>query len=190
MTSDENGSPSSADSVRVRTLVNALDEYRQARERLLAVLGHSSNRDPLAEVAEHLVAALMGGKLAVNRVQKAWDVELPDGVKAQVKYLANAPGSAVWVNEHRVRRIDDVDWYVLVLVEAFTVVGVLAFPMNLAPIAAALGKRHPDQERKIEFTRANWLTIRSDSRRFRTLGMRVWLPPFEQESCRTRDQDD
>jgi hypothetical protein len=50
MATHDADSPLPADPARVRTLVAALDEYRAARERLLAVLGHSSNRDPLAEV--------------------------------------------------------------------------------------------------------------------------------------------
>lgn len=59
-------SVSPADPVRVHDVIAALSEYRQARERLLAVLGHASNRDLPAEVAEHMVAALMGGTLAAN----------------------------------------------------------------------------------------------------------------------------
>ena len=51
-------------------LLAALEEYRVARERLLSVLGpRMSNRDPLAEFAEHFVAALMGGRLAVTPEQ-------------------------------------------------------------------------------------------------------------------------
>jgi hypothetical protein len=165
-----------ADAARTAELLAALDEYRQARERLLGVLGHASNRDPLAEVAEHLVAALMGGRLAQNRVQKAWDIELPDGAKVQVKYLANAAGP--WVNEHLVHRIDGVDWYVLVIIEAFAVTGVLAFPTDLTSVCRALGKCHPKQDTTLQFTRTNWMAIRSDPQRFRALRMRVWLPPF------------
>jgi hypothetical protein len=42
---------------RAAELLAALEEYRLARERLLSVLGpRMSNRDPLAEFAEHFVA--------------------------------------------------------------------------------------------------------------------------------------
>jgi hypothetical protein len=177
MTTGGAGPTGPIDLVRVRALVAALDEYRHARERLLAVLGHASNRDPLAEVAEHLVAALMGGTLARNRVQKAWDIERSDGTKAQVKYLANAHGP--WINEHLVHHIETVDWYVLVIIEGFAVSGVLAFPADLASIGAALGKRHPSQDTTLQFTHANWHAIQSDPRRFQALGMRVWLPPLQ-----------
>jgi hypothetical protein len=159
----------------VGELLAALEVYGAARRRLLGVLGHSSNRDPLAEVAEHLVARLTGGTLAVNRVQKDWDVELPDGRKAQVKYLANGAGG-VWVNEHRVRRIEGVDWYVVVVIEDFTVVGVLAFPPDLTKTCAMLGKKHPDQDRTLQFTRANWLAIRAAPGGFPEV--RVWLAPI------------
>jgi hypothetical protein len=165
-----------AEADRVRALLAALDDYRQAREKLFVVLGHTSNRDPLAEVAEHLVAALMGGTLAANRVQKAWDVELLASTKAQVKYLANT--NDTWVNEHVVHRIDGVDWYVLVIIQGFRVHGVLAFPSDLRQIGNALGKQHPAQETTLQFTRANWLAIRADPNRFRELKMRIWLPPF------------
>lgn len=62
-----------------------------------------SNRDPLAEFAEHFVAALMGG-VAASPVQAGWDVQLPHDGKMQVKHLANSlPGTGAWVNEHVVR---------------------------------------------------------------------------------------
>ncbi|MGH4013862.1 MAG: hypothetical protein ACRDSL_08010 [Pseudonocardiaceae bacterium] len=177
MITDDAGPTLPADPARVRTLVAALEEYRHARERLLVVLGHSSNRDPLAEMAEHLVTALIGGTLARNRVQKGWDIELPDGAKAQVKYLANASGP--WINEHLVHRIEAVYWYVLVIIEAFAVRGVLAFPVDLAPIGRALGKRHSSQDTTLQFTRANWQAIQSDPHLFQALGLRVWFPLFE-----------
>lgn len=91
---------------RAGELLAALEEYRLARERLLRVPGpRMSNRDPLAELAENFVAVLMGGALAANPVQARWDVELADGSKVQVKYLANTAGPAMsaWVNEHLVR---------------------------------------------------------------------------------------
>lgn len=70
-------------------LRGAFDAYARARQKLLETIGVSgSNRDPLAEFSERLVAALLGGELATNRVQRGWDV-LADGRHVQVKYLAN-----------------------------------------------------------------------------------------------------
>ncbi len=163
---------------RAATLVAALNTYRRARHDLLASLGlPTSNRDPLAEISEHLVAALTGAVLAPSRVQAAYDLILPDGQKIQVRYLANPTGT--WVNEHLIARLPYVEWYALVLFEAFTAVGVLAFPTDgLATIGAALGKRHPRQDETLQFTRRNWCTIRDDPERFRAMGVRVWHSPF------------
>lgn len=56
-----------------------------------------SNRDPVPEVAEHLVADILGGTLAPpSRVQAAWDVETPAG-KVQVRTLSNT-GADAWIN--------------------------------------------------------------------------------------------
>jgi hypothetical protein len=169
------------DPERIAELLAALEEYRVARERLLKILGpRMSNRDPLAEFAEHFVAALMGGRLAPNPVQAYWDIELPDGAKVQAKYLVNSADSSskAWVNEHLVRSLPGVAWYALVVIEGFRVSGVVAFPPGLGPICRALGKQHGDQDMTLQFGRSNWLAIRDHADQFRALGMRVWLPPF------------
>jgi hypothetical protein len=164
-----------ADSHRFASLIKALDTYRQARHALLDALSlPASNRDPLAELSEHLVKALLGGELAVSRVQANWDLTLPDGDTVQVKYLANPAGK--WVNEHAVRPPAGVQHYALVLFEAFAAVGVLVVPTaNLPMIHAALGKRHPRLE-ELQLTQRNWQAICADPERFRALGMTVWLP--------------
>ncbi|KUO16416.1 hypothetical protein AQJ91_36055 [Streptomyces dysideae] len=154
-----------------------MDSYRLARQTLLGTLGlGQSNRDPLAEFAEHLVAALSGGQLAESRVQANYDLRSVDGEYVQVKYLANPLSD--WPNEHTVRTIPGVDWYALVVYEAFAVTGVLAFPPDLTEICATLGKRHPAQSTSLQFTRRNWWTIRDNADAYRQLGMRIWVPPF------------
>jgi hypothetical protein len=167
-------------------LLDALAEYRYARLRLLQLLNVPvSNRDPLSEFAERLVAALSSGVMAENRNQPAWDVRLPDGATVQVKYLAN-PATGRWVNEHPVRRIVGADWYAIVLIEDFAVTGVLMFPCSgLAPIGAALNKRGAlALEAGWDLTRVNWVAIRDQPDRFRALGMRVLLPPeFKEPDC-------
>ena len=126
-------------------LLEALSLYRAARHALLTKVGVPlSNRDPLAEFAEVLVATLVGGTLATSRVQAGWDLETPDGTRYQVKYLANAIDSGV--NEHCIRSRPGVDWYALVMIEDFTVAGVVAFPPDLTHVCAALGKKHPRQD--------------------------------------------
>lgn len=53
----------------VTALTAALRVYREARKLLLATLNlPMSNRDPLAEWAEHFVAAVTGGMLEGSRV--------------------------------------------------------------------------------------------------------------------------
>jgi hypothetical protein len=117
-------------------LLSALDSYRLARQTLLGTLGlGQSNRDPLAEFAEHLVAALWQGRLAESRVQANYDLISADGEYVQVKYLANPLSN--WPNEHTVRSILGVGWYALVVYEAFAVTGVLAFPPDLTEICSA-----------------------------------------------------
>lgn len=161
---------------RAQALLEALAVYRSARHTLLDTLGiPASNRDPLSEFAEQFAAAMVGGTLASNRVQANWDVQAPDGSLIQVKYLANTADSGL--NEHHVRRLPGVAWYILVLIEDFQVVGVLSFPPDLNRICGALGKTHPRQDEQLQFTRRNWLTIRDDPERFALLGMRIGLPP-------------
>jgi hypothetical protein len=163
---------------RAAELLSALDAYRPVRQAFLATLGlPASNRDPFAEFSEQIVHALMGGTLAESRVQAGHDLVLLDGLKVQVRYLAN-PGAG-WVNEHFVHQIPGVELYALVLFEAFAVVGVLVFPTaDLTEICAALGKRHPRQNETLQFTRRNFCAIRDNPERFRRMGVRIWLPPL------------
>ncbi len=137
-----------------------LEEYRPARLRLVGILGlAASNRDPLAEFSEHLVHALLGGKLAGNRVQKGYDLTLTDGRPVQVRYRANPAGST-WANEHRIRCATDFDPYALALYESFTAACVLVFPSLFTGIGAAPGKKQATQEAELQLTRANYLKIR------------------------------
>jgi hypothetical protein len=173
---------------RVTELLGALADYRPARQTLLSELGVSpSNRDPLGEFAEQFVAALVGGTMASNRVQRHWDVAVPDGSLIQVKTLANPTDR--WINEHTVHRLPGVDWYALVLFENFAPVGVVAFPPDLTAVCGALGKRHPRQDEELQFTRRNWLAIRDDPDRFVCLGVRLWLEPgFAEAAAPDRSQ--
>lgn len=53
-----------------------INRYVEARNALLEELQlkGKSNRDPLSEFSEWLVAVLVKGNSAENRVQKGWDV--------------------------------------------------------------------------------------------------------------------
>jgi hypothetical protein len=97
-----------------RELANAYAHYRLARIRFLNRLHiPASNRDPIAEFCERLVAVLLGAGLASNRVQAGWDLETPAGERIQVKYLANAGADGSWVNEHVVSFVPGVNRYAL-----------------------------------------------------------------------------
>ena len=96
-------------------LQGAWATYRDARLNLLGGIGiPSSHRDPMSEFAEVLVARLVDGTMADNRVQKDWDVLEADGSRVQVKYLANI-STGGWVNWHTVEPNDCMDWHALVL---------------------------------------------------------------------------
>ncbi len=172
----------------VAQLTAALRAYREARKLLLSTLAlPMSNRDPLAEWAEHLVAALTGGQLAQSRVNPHYDLTNPAGETVQVRYLANT--SRTWVNEHRVGTRAGVWWYALVLVEDFAPIGVLMFPQDLTEICSALRKRHPVQTTTLQLTRRDATAILDDPSRFEDLGMRIWLPPFPGDSGPTEEPD-
>lgn len=89
-----------------QALRNAFARYARGRAELLEAIGVTgSNRDPLAEFSERLVAALLDGELARNRVQRGMARER----RVQVKYLAN--GADAWVNEHHVQMTAEMDDY-------------------------------------------------------------------------------
>jgi len=158
-------------------LIRAMARYRTARREFLVALGiPASNRDPLAEFSERLVAELVGGRLADSRVAKGFDVVDPDGRKIQVRYLANPEGA--WVNEHLITFDDDLDFYALAIIEALEPTAVICFARDtLAQVCAHLGKRHPQQERTLQLTRVNAKACLSDRARFAPLGVRVWRAP-------------
>lgn len=157
---------------RVEEIRRAFKLYHAARAEFLNALKlPESNRDPLAEFSEQLVAALLGGHAAPSRVQAHWDVEAGDR-KIQVKYLANPAGR--WVNEHHIRVVPEIHEYAIVFFEALLPVAVVRFEAaRLGEIGAALKKRHLDQDRVLQFTRANFLEVTKDPVRFEALGVHV-----------------
>jgi hypothetical protein len=153
--------------------------YVEARNALLLELnlGRSSNRDPLAEFSEWLVASLLSGALADSPVQAHWDVDAPEAGKVQVKYLANT-GNKRWVNEHLVKVNAQMDSYAIVFFESLLPVSAVLLPARrLADVCAALGKRHPQQDTTLQLTRANYIRIISEPAVFRPLGARTWRAP-------------
>lgn len=155
-------------------LREAFERYARGRAELLEAIGVTgSNRDPLAEFSERLIAALLDGELASNRVQRGWDV-MAGGRRVQVKYLANA-SDAVWVNEHHIHVTADMDDYAIVFFEALLPVTVIVLACNqLLEIATALRKKHPNQETTLQLTRVNYRQLIAERDRFAELGVRLF----------------
>lgn len=154
-------------------LLTAFAEYRAARLKFLQRIGRpSSNREPLAEFSECLVAHLLDGTLADSRVQKDYDVIGPGGQRIQVKYLANPRG--YWVNEHHIHFRGEMDAYAIVFFEELEPTHVIVFQReNLEKVCRQLGKRHPHQDSILQLTRRNFQTILANPEEFEQLGVKV-----------------
>ena len=154
-------------------LRDAFERYARGRAELLEAIGvTSSNRDPLAEFSERLIAALLGGSLATNRVQPGWDVQAGER-QVQVKYLANGPDA--WVNEHHIQVTSEMHDYAIVFFEALLPVTAIVFSCDrLLEIGAALRKKHPNQNTTLQLTRTNYLQLLAERERFAQLGVRLF----------------
>jgi len=160
--------------------VARLGQYVCARRRLLdAIARPRSNRDPFAEWAEWLAAEVMHGTRAINPVQTGYDVELPDGVRVQVKYLANT-SDGNWRNGHEVRFPEDpsVLLYALLVVLDLEPVHLLVFHRaRLADLYDRLHKRHADQGQRLSLTKANYHKIAGNPEQFAGLVDIAWPNP-------------
>ena len=116
------------------------------------------------------IPAGVGGALATSRVQKGHDLVTETGETVQVKYLANPEGT--WVNEHPVDFRGGCDRYALLIVEALDAKALVVFSREgLAGVCSELGKRHPNQELTLQFTRANYQAIATRPERFEPFGV-------------------
>lgn len=156
-----------------QALLRAHEDYRLARRRYLELLGCAgSNRDPLAELSERLVAAILDGTPADSRVQKGFDVVDAQGARVQVKYVANPRG--LWVNGHVVDFRGDIDRYAVVLVEDLAPTLVLIFTRaTIGRVCRLLQKRHPDQDSTLQLTRANVDLLRDNAHIVAQLGVQI-----------------
>ena len=132
----------------------------------------ASNRDPLAEFSEHLVAALLDATVATSRVQAGWDLTDQAGRTVQVRYLANP--SERWINEHVVDFRGGADRYALVVFEDLDPRAVIVFEREqLAGVGDALGKRHRDLDVTLQLTQANYRRLRAAPAEFEPHGVTV-----------------
>lgn len=155
-------------------LLRDWESYRAARKTILAVLDcPTSNRDPLAEFSERLVAAILGGTLAASRVQKDYDIIGSDNQYIQVRYVANPRGS--WVNEHAVVFHGVTTHYALVVIEDLRPIALIVFPKDtVAETSSLLRKRHKNRDSMIGLTQVNVRRILAEPEQFEALGMDIY----------------
>ncbi len=165
-------------------VVARLDEYLCARRTLLGAIGRPrSNRDPLAEWAEWLAARVLGGTVCDNPVQPGYDVELPNGTRVQVKYLANALGRGCWPNQRSIRfpknaEAHGVNLYALLVVLDLRPVHLLTFHRpGLERLYDLLDKTHRDRGERLSFTKCNYERILSQQEEFAGLVDVSWENP-------------
>jgi hypothetical protein len=150
-------------------------DYRAARLAFLETLGLGhSNRDPLAEFAEHLVCSVLGGTLAGCRTQKGWDVETADHVRVQVKYVADPERGTVG-NWHNIIIADEADEFALVVLERLVPKAIHVFTReSLDGCYDALDKTHANRGTRLNFTGAVHDRIIADPATFERLGVRTF----------------
>lgn len=165
----------------VANLLSEFQIYSEARLSFLRTLQRGTScRDPLAEFSEVLVAKLLHGTFPSSRTQKGYDLILKhDGGEekerhVQVKYLANPPGQ--WINWHTIDFKWECDAYALVLFENMKLLSVLVFSKDtLKEVCRKLGKRHPNQDRTLQFTKRNYEMIIKDKFEFEGIGVKVFI---------------
>ena len=162
---------------RTDDLLAALRQYRMARLALLSAIGtDGSNRDPLAEFAERIAHAQLGGTLASNRVQKGWDFLDPEGRTVQVRYVANPAGT--WVNEPLVDFRGGCERFALVVYEALHARALVVFSAEtIALVNARLAKRHRDLDVCLGLTQRNYAEMIATPHEFAPLGVEIFLWP-------------
>ena len=152
--------------------MNAYKGYWDERHKLLKAIDCAkSNRDPLSEFSEALVASITAGERAKNRTQKGWDLELPDGTYMEVKYLAN-PGEGTWPNEHNVKRIEGTEFYALVVFLDLYPRAVHIFPMKkLGDLYERLGKEHIHKGEELHVGRLAHEQLLKEKEDFKKIGV-------------------
>lgn len=161
------------------SLLSAWDAYRTMRRWLLSQTARpTSNRDPLVEFSEQLVALTVGGQLAPSPVQKDHDIVGPTGEYIQVRCLTNP--SATWVNGHEVSfgANKDINQYAVVFFEDLSPRAIMIFAKGCtSAVCQTLHKTHPNQEWTIQLTRANYQQILKEADVFRNLGVDIYELP-------------
>ena len=153
--------------------------YRETRRNLLEKLDRpDSNRDPLAEFSEKLAETILKAKRAGRREQKGFDLEGPSGEKIEVKYVAqvtNKDGTINWKNWHTVKFNEYRDKYALVVFVDLLPRHMFVFSKHkIGDLCQALGKKHPQQDTTLQFTKTSYHTIVENQEKFKNLGVVVY----------------
>lgn len=167
----ENQNPLSSSVVE---LLSQFQIYSEVRGKFLEQLNLSKScRDPLAEFSEILVSKTLNAMLVASRVQKSYDLIRSNKRLVQVKYLLNP--SRAWVNEHHVTFPETVNEYALVIYISLKLESIIVFKREtLGQVCKRLGKKHPNQEHTLQFTKRNYETILSEEVEFEKLGVEVY----------------
>jgi hypothetical protein len=135
-------------------------------------------RDPLAEFSEKLAESLLDAKRVERRKQKGYDLTRPSGEEIEVKYvaqLAKEDGGINWKNWHTIKFNEYRDKYALVVFVDLLPVHMFVFGKHkLQDLCLELGKRHPQQDRTLQFTKTNYYAIINNQDKFKNLGVDVF----------------
>lgn len=155
-------------------LLSQFHTYSEARGRFLEHLNLSKSfRDPLAEFSEILVSKTLNATLVTSRVQKSYDLIRSNKRLVQVKYLLNP--SRAWVNEHHVTFPEAVNEYALVIYISLKLESIIVFKREtLGQVCKLLGKKHPNQNISLQFTKRNYDSILSEESEFDKFGVEVY----------------
>lgn len=161
-------------------LINDFKKYRDIRLTLLRKLDRpDSNRDPLAEFSEKLAEIILGARRTKRREQKGYDLESPVGEKIEAKYVAQLTkkdGTIDWKNWHTVRFNEYRDKYALVVFASLLPKAMFVFSRNkLRSVCQELGKKHPDKESTLQFTKTDYIKITTNPETFKKLGVDLFL---------------
>jgi hypothetical protein len=161
-----------------KNIIAAFEAYRASRIRLMALLGPAdSQRDPLTEFGEWLVARLVGGRLAESRTQPGHDVIGPTRERIQVRTLSNP--ARYDRNSVIVEFKEGVDRFAVVFYEDFRPQVVTIFRTgSFRELNRILGNRptKADPEVKLSLSLRHVVIFRTNPEMFATRGVSVYHP--------------
>ncbi len=127
----------------------------------------------MAEFSEVIVGKLLNARFADSFVQKGYDLIRPNGQFVQVKYLSNP--SNHWINEHSILFPESVNEYALIIFVSLELKAIIVFKRGtLGQVCSLLGKKHPNQDTTLQFTKRNYKMILAEKAKFEDLGLEIY----------------